>query len=105
MSNLIKQLWADDCGALIAAEYLFVATILVIGIVTGLTAVRNAVVSELEELANAYLSLSQGYTVSGLIGCCSQVQGSATIDTPNLVQESVCTANFIPSVIDTLPCN
>jgi hypothetical protein len=33
MRQLLRTLWADDRGALIAMEYLFVATILVIGIV------------------------------------------------------------------------
>ena len=65
MRKLLGKCWKDDAGALIAIEFLFVATILVIGTVVGLTAVRNAVNAELTELANAILALSQGFTVSG----------------------------------------
>jgi hypothetical protein len=105
MSKLLRKMWSDDRGALIATEFLFVATILVLGIIVGLVAVRNAVVTELSEFANAVLALSQGFTISGLTGCCSEVQGSATIDTPSTVTEANCVANFIVSPIDNLPCN
>ncbi len=104
MSQLFKKLWNDDCGALIAAEYLFVATILVIGIIVGLAAVRDAVNTELSELANAYLALSQGYIISGQTGCCAQTDGSQAIDTPGLVPEVLCVPPFQPSVIDQIPC-
>jgi hypothetical protein len=105
MSNLLLKLWNDDAGALIAAEYLFVATILVIGIITGLVSVRNAVATELAELANAYLTLSQGYSFGGLSGCCSTTDGSEAIDTPILVDEIVCVGAVSSQVIDQLPCD
>ena len=104
MRKLFAQLWSDDCGALIATEFLFVATILVIGIVVGLTNVRNAVNVELSELANAYLALSQGYTVSGQSGCCSSTDGSAAVDTPSLVTQPTCTPPSNVSIIDLVPC-
>jgi len=86
-------------------EFLFVATILVIGIIVGLTAVRNAVATELTELANAILALSQGYTIGGLTGCCSSVDGSQAIDTPATLTAPLCAPPGIPSVIDlTVPC-
>ena len=65
VKSMLKNLWVDDRGALIAMEFLFVATILVIGTVVGLVSVRNAVNAELTELANAILALSQGFTISG----------------------------------------
>src|SRR4051812_2219576 len=76
MVKMLKKLWNDDGGALIATEFLFVATILIIGIVVGLSAVRVAVNAELTELANAILALSQSYTVSGQAGCCASTEGS-----------------------------
>lgn len=105
MSKLLQKLWKDDAGAIIAAEYLFVATILVIGIIVGLASVRDAVNSELAELANAYLALSQGYIISGQSGCCSQTDGSQAIDTPGLVPDPLCVPPAIPSLIDVIPCN
>ncbi|HEV3078867.1 MAG TPA: hypothetical protein VGY66_03785, partial [Gemmataceae bacterium] len=99
MRKLLANCWKDDNGALIAMEFLFVATVLVIGIVVGLTAVRNAVNAELTELANAILALSQGFTISGQSGCGASVDGSAAIDTPG---NEPCPVNTPPSNTVTL---
>jgi hypothetical protein len=106
MSKLMLKLWNDDAGALIAMEFLFIATLLFIGVMIGIVTVRNAVVTELYELAQAVMALSQGYTFDGLTGCCSEVQGSQTIDTPGTVAAPTCLANQIPSDVNvTAPCN
>jgi len=55
MRKLLRELWRDESGAVIAPEWVFVATILVLGAVTSLVAVRQVVLAELEELANAVL--------------------------------------------------
>jgi hypothetical protein len=102
--SLCKRLWADDRGALIATETLFYSTILIIGIVVGLTGFRAAVVTEFTELGNAVLSLSQGFTISGLTTCCASVDGSQAIDTPGLLVPPVCTPPSFPVVIDVAPC-
>jgi hypothetical protein len=57
MRQLMGRLWHDDQGALLAVEWVFIATILVIGSVCGLVAVRQAIVEELEDFAEAILSL------------------------------------------------
>jgi hypothetical protein len=80
MRKLILKLWKDDGGALIATEWVFVATILVIGTVVGLAAVRNAVASELTEFANAVMALNQGYTITELANCAAENEGSTAID-------------------------
>ena len=102
---MMRKLMNDDRGALIASEFLFVATILVIGIIVGLTSVREAVNVELAELANAILALSEGYSISGLQGSGAAVDGSQAIDTPALVTPLAPLEPAIPSVIDVLPCN
>jgi hypothetical protein len=104
MQRMMSKLWQDDCGALISSEFLFVATILVIGTIVGLSAVRDAVNVEMSEYANALLALSQGYIVSGQSGCCASTDGSQAIDTPSLVTPPVCVTPAIPSVIDIIPC-
>src|SRR5262245_46751483 len=103
--TLVQQLWNDDDGALIAIEFLFVATILIIGIIVGLAGVRDAVNTELTELGNAILALSQGFIIQGQVGCCAQTDGSQAIDTPGLLPEVLCVPPAIPSVIDVIPCN
>jgi Flp pilus assembly pilin Flp len=99
------KLWQDDGGAIIAAEYLFIATILIIGIIIGLASIRDALNTEFAELSNAFLALSQGYVLSGQSGCCAAIDGSQVIDTPGLVPDPTCTIPAIPSAIDVIPCN
>src|SRR5262245_33409609 len=80
MRQLMLKLWKDDCGALIATEWVFVATILVLGSITGLVAVRQAVITELTDVANAILSLQQTYSISGQSNCESSTTGSVFLD-------------------------
>lgn len=53
MKNLLRRFWADDDGAVSTIEFLLIATILALGVIPGLTAVRNAIVIELAETAAA----------------------------------------------------
>jgi len=99
----LAQLWRDDRGAIIASEYLLVVTILVIGIIVGLADLRSAINTELAEIGNAFLALSQGYSFSGEAGGTGGVDGSEAIDTPGLLQEISPTPPAFPSLIDQLP--
>jgi Flp pilus assembly pilin Flp len=103
MRTLMIRLWSDDHGALESIEFLLIATILILGLVVGLTALRNAITTEFEETANAILALSQGYSVSGLSGAGASVDGSQAIDTPGGPLQHVNTPPAIPSVIDVTP--
>src|SRR5262245_44946000 len=104
MSKL-SRMWHDDQGAVIATEYLFVVTILVIGIIVGLSNLRAAVNAELTELGNAILALSQGYTIQGETGSGASVDGSQAIDTPGFLTGSTQVPPVAPSVIDVQPAN
>ena len=81
MRRLMFRLWADDSGALIATEWAFVATVLVLSLVVGLKAVESAVEGELIDFANAVSSLNQSYSFGGSSGCCASVAGSAFSNT------------------------
>ena len=81
MTRLLRRLWRDDGGALIATEWVFVATILIIGLVVGLKAVESAVEGELIDFANAVGSLNQSFSFGGSSGCCASVAGSAFSNT------------------------
>jgi hypothetical protein len=87
MRHLFLKLWNDDAGALIATEWVFVATILVLGIITGLVAVRNAVLAELLDFANAVLSLNQSFSFTGQVNCQSSTAGSAFLDSCDSIRQ------------------
>lgn len=63
---MLRKLWRDDGGALIATEWVFVATIMILGCVAGLAATRNAVNSQLEGIGQAILTLDPEYEISGI---------------------------------------
>ena len=105
MKHLLSKLWNDDRGALIATEYLFFVTILIIGVIVGLTNVRDALTAELTEVGNALLALSQGFTISGTSGATSSTDGSQAIDTPGSLTAPQATPPAFPSVIDVSPGN
>jgi hypothetical protein len=102
--RLFQKLWNDDCGALIATEWVFVATILVLGIITGLVAVRQAVINELDEFANAVLSLNQSFSFSGQSNCQSSTAGSQFIDSADSINTTSTIATEIGSDINS-PCD
>jgi hypothetical protein len=104
MRKLLSKLWADDGGALIATEWVFVATILILGIITGLIAVRQAVISELTEFANALLALDQSYSFAGQSNCLSSTAGSAATDSSDHIGEASIVTNST-SAINQSPCD
>jgi|SRR5262245_29502944 hypothetical protein len=61
MRKLFSKFWADDDGFIISVEMLFVAVILVIGIIGGLAALRAGVSTELAKLGATVLHLDPGF--------------------------------------------
>ena len=64
--QVLRKLWADEGGFIVSAELVLVATMLVIGMIVGLTILRNQVVQELGDLAMAIGMISQGYWYPGV---------------------------------------
>lgn len=68
MRTLVSRLWNEQEGAIVSAEILLVATILVIGVIVGLKSVRDSVVTELADVAQALANVDQTYSYSGVYG-------------------------------------
>ena len=83
MLQVGARFWRDDGGALLALEWLFLATLLVFGLTTGLVAVRNAVNAELTTIADAATSLNVCFSFSGLSNCAAATCGSAATTLPS----------------------
>ena len=50
MKQFALRLWRDEAGFVVSTELVLIATILVIGLITGLVTVRDAVAEEIELL-------------------------------------------------------
>jgi hypothetical protein len=62
---MFKHLLHDEAGFIVSAELVLIATLLVIGLIVGLSEVQHAVVAELNDVGNAIGKLNQGYFFSG----------------------------------------
>ncbi len=94
-----KSLWNDESGAVISAELALVLTILVLGVIVGLSEVAVAVNTELNDISNAVGALDQSYFFTGFAGslpkCTSLYAGSRFTDAhddcdKNLTCDLVC---------------
>ena len=63
---MLRKLINDDFGGVLSIEFIFMVTILSCGAVVGLTAVRDAVVNELNDISHAVGAVSQTYYVTGV---------------------------------------
>lgn len=75
MRKFLSQLWQDEHGFIVSSELIFVATLLVIGMVTGLATVRDQVLFELADVADAISEVDQSYTIAAVTGHSSSTAG------------------------------
>jgi hypothetical protein len=64
-----QALWADEGGAILSAELVIVLTIVVLGLITGLACLQQALVAELQDVSAAFSGLNQSYFTPGFRGC------------------------------------
>jgi hypothetical protein len=99
MRHLLQKLWDDDGGALLATEWIIIATILVLGVITGLVAARNAILAELLDFANAVVSLNQSFSTTGQSNCQGSTAGSSFMDaTDSIMNMSTPASRGSPAV-------
>lgn len=83
MTLLLSRLQHDEAGFVISAELVIISTLLVIGLVVGVSEVANGVNEELEDVGAAVGSMNQTYAVSGVVGHKAYVRGSKFNDQPD----------------------
>lgn len=80
MRTLAAQLWNQQDGAIITMELLFIATLLIIGSIAGLSSLRDSIVTEFADLAQAFANFNQSYSFSGVAGHHAFTAGSSFFD-------------------------
>jgi hypothetical protein len=92
---MLKSLLLDEAGFIVSAELVLISTVLVIGLVVGLSEVQHAIVSELNDVGDAIGSLNQSFCFSGFSvrkrgGCGSESAGSCFVDTADDCDNNQC---------------
>ncbi len=75
-----NRFWNDEAGFVVSAELILVATVAVIGLLVGLAAVRDGVVSELSDVAGAIQDVNQSYSIDGVVGHNANTAGFNFLD-------------------------
>jgi len=60
MKKLWKQIGRDESGGILSSEYLVLGALLTLGLIVGMSAVRDSLVTELEDYAAALLGIDNG---------------------------------------------
>lgn len=96
MPALLNALLTDESGFIVSAELILVATLLVIGLVVGLSEIQHALNAELNDVADAIGSINQSFYYSGFSArkdwCTvkSSVAGSSFNDTVDDCDNNQC---------------
>lgn len=76
MTKLFTNLYNDEAGFIVSAELVLVSSIVVLGMMVGLSEVAHGINGELEDVGSAFGSINQSYRVSGYIGAKGRTVGS-----------------------------
>ena len=62
---MLRALWSDEAGVVISAELVLILTIVVLGVIVGLSEVAVAINTELNDISNAFGALNQSFCFTG----------------------------------------
>lgn len=93
---MLRKFWNEETGFIISTELVLVATMVVIGLITGLVEVSFSVVNELNDISEAIGSLNQsffftGFTSTKIGGIKAQTFGSFFTDHTDSCDGNECT--------------
>lgn len=90
---LLKRIWRDERAFVASTDLIFIAAIVALGTIVGLTTFRDQVVQEFGDLATAIGRLNQSYEYTGceyndplLTGTFAEVAGSSYVDEPDFCE-------------------
>ncbi len=87
MIRTYQRLWREETGALISAELIIIFTILIIGILVGVKSIRDAIVTELADVAQAISNFDQSYFFGGVSGHHAATGGGTFEDKPDFCDQ------------------
>jgi len=64
--QIIRRLWIEEDGYILSTELVLMGSLLVIGVVGGMTTMRDALIGEMSDLSASVSSLDQSFSVVGV---------------------------------------
>ncbi len=111
LGALGRDLYLDTRGFIISAELIVLSSLLVVGLIVGMTALQQSVNAEMNDVADAFGSLNQSFCYSGMHGCykdwccqrfpTSRVFGSCFTDTRDECDNNQCELTGELAVVET----
>ncbi|MBS0210494.1 MAG: hypothetical protein JSS27_16240 [Planctomycetes bacterium] len=95
MSRCLSNLCIETDAAIISAELIIILTVLVIGVCVGVTSIRDAIVTEMADVAQAIANLNQSFGFSGVAGHATASAGSEFIDRADFCDRSNATGTNV----------
>jgi hypothetical protein len=89
MHHGLKRIWIENDGVL-SFEWTLLTTLVVLGVVAGLSAARDAVIDELGDAAQAMLALDNSYSIDWPLEVIVDVDGAGPLpaEEPGLASDS-----------------
>ena len=84
MQSILRQAWREDDGVL-SFEWTIITVVIVFGIVGGIAAIRDVIIDELGDMAEAVINIDQSYSFEGVPLLC--ISGSFYTDNPGSVTD------------------
>lgn len=89
--KMFQQFWNDEHGFVVSTELVLIATVLVLGMIVGLTTLRDQVIAELADVAAAMSNTNQSYSYSGITGHSSSTSGTFFDDNTDYCDQNTST--------------
>lgn len=88
MKKFALRLWRDEAGFVVSTEMVLVATIVVIGLITGLTTIRDQLSTELADIADAISEVDQSYSYGAITAHASSTSGTIFDDVEDFCERT-----------------
>jgi len=68
VKSILKRVWREEQGVL-TFEWVLLITVVIIGVVGGFSAMRDAVIDEMGDVADAVIAVDQSFTTTAPTSC------------------------------------
>ena len=94
---MLRNLLKEESGFVVSTELVLIATVLVLGLIVGLTEIQYAVVAELNDISDATGDINQSYWYTGFSkekqgtqGFSAYTRGSSELDQTDDCDDNQC---------------